>query len=196
MPCAGDETARLVGVRIVLSKGKRSKWAVAYIHAVSIDIVLGSGACILKIIFPVKLVHPCSFNVRFLTEHPFYQRLVSIREICVCHMLRLKEPLITGINFFFCPRQERMVFPASFVSDRESVTGDQGPFFPDLMHRFRIQLHSPYWRHVGTSPVKIQSAVVIKEHMGIPEIKCPLYFLVRSVQDIFRPVKVTDLSTF
>ena len=64
--CAGQESARFVGIRIVFRQFKRSHRGVSHIDTVGIGIVLGAGRRILQVIFPLMLVHPGAFDIRTL----------------------------------------------------------------------------------------------------------------------------------
>ena len=138
-------------------------------------------------------IHPCTFYERLVREHAAYKRLHILGQHAFRHALRLNECLILHLDFFFRSRQCTVVFAYSLIAYLRRIAVYESDRFRLREKCFGIYLDSPYGSRVGTSPVEIRFAVIVKEKIGIPERKSSVYLLIRAVEDILCPPVVAFL---
>ena len=65
-----------------------------------------------------------------------------------------------------------MFFPKSLIPAHILMTANHYLLFRDRLHGFGIKFDSIDWLHIGTSPVKIHTPIIINEQIWIPEREC------------------------
>ena len=137
------------------------------------------------------LIHPGSFDVRALTEHPLDHLFLSFRQHIFSQPPAFQKAFIRRLYLIISCRHHRMAFSNSLISLYESISSNQYFFLSHRSHRFSVKFHSLQRNHAGASPIEINSAVIILKKIRIPKSKCPLYFFIWPVYNIFCPIITT-----
>ena len=193
--CTAQESARFIGIWIVLCQTERAKRGITLVNTVTVNVVFRSRAGILEVIGSIMLRHPCALDERSLTEHNFGKPDLLLRQMIRIFSLCFQKFFKFFNSFFFTQRHFGMIFSDALVSDFFRLTVDQFFSLGLWNHRLRFKLHTPDRSHVIASPVKIELSVIIKKQVRIPEIEGSRDPLKRPVQDIFRAVKIADRAT-
>ena len=117
MPGTGQESARLIGVRVVVRQNKRSERTITDINAVGVCVILGTGGCILEIISALVLVHPGALNIGPFCKHPPDQRFYIGREAVLRNTLAFDKCLKCQFHLFRGGGQRAVVFSNAFITD-------------------------------------------------------------------------------
>ena len=179
--CTAQESARFIGIWIVLCQTERAKRGITLVNTVTVNVVFRSRAGILEVIGSVMLRHPCALDERSLTEHNFGKPDLLLRQMIRIFSLCFQKFFEFFNSFFFTQWHFGMIFSDALVSDFFRLTVDQ--FFSLCLwnHCLRVKLHTPDRSHVIASPVKIELSVIIKKQVRIPEIEGSRNTLKRTV---------------
>ena len=190
---AGQKAAGLVGIGIVSGQGEGPQRMVAHVHSVGVGVVLSAGRGVLKIVFPVMLVHPGPLDIGPVGEHAADQRLHVRRDHGFRHALGFHERLIFCLYLRVGSGQGAVVFAHALEADSKGAALYERGLFSLGKHSFRIQLHAIDGRLVGAAPVEIDPAVVVPEQIGVPEGEGALDPLIGPVQDVLRAPAVAGV---
>ena len=170
--------ARLGGKRVGALQRERSQRGLGCVHAVGVGVVLGAGAGVLQIVRSVVLCHKRTLDIGLVDSVKHGGQNLGVQPRHLRHLGRQLQ--LAGC--FVIERLHGFVKHAALFIHNTVVAGaliaklfftaeDQFFLFPDGRHGFGVKLHAPDGGHVGAAPVKVHAAVVIAEHIGVPEVE-------------------------
>ena len=176
--CAGHKSARLGGKRIGCLQRERTQRGLGGVHTICVGVVLGAGAGVLQIIRTVVLCHKRTLDIGLVDSVKHGGQNLGVQPRHLRHLGRQLQ--LAGC--FVIERLHGFVKHAALFIHNAVVAGaliaklfftaeDQFFLFPDGRHCLRVKLHAPDGGHVGAAPVKVHAAVVIAEHIGVPEVE-------------------------
>ncbi len=119
----------LIGIRVIFRQHKRAKRCISYINTVRINIILCPRTGILKVIFPLILIHPDSFYIRLITKHPSDQRNIFFgNPFFGSRFLSPEKSFQRCVNLCFTFGIFAMVFPHTFIPFAPRIAFNQ--YFP------------------------------------------------------------------
>ena len=189
---SAQESARFVGVRIILRQMERAERRIALVNTIAINVKFRSRTSVLEVIVSVVFRHPCALDEWSLAEHDFGKSNLLLRQFIDRFSLCFQKFFKFFYSFLFAERHFGMVFSHTLISDSFRISVNQLDPLGLRHHCLFVELHTPDRSHVIASPVKIELSVIIKKQVRIPEIESSRDALERTVQDIFCAVKITD----
>ena len=190
--CTAQESARFIGIWIVLCQTEWAKRGITLVTTVTVNVVFRSRAGILEVIGSVMLRHPCALDERSLAEHNFGKPDLLLRQFIDRFSLCFQKFFKFFYSFLFAERHFGMVFSHTLISDSFRISVNQLDPLGLRHHCLFVELDAPDRRHVVAAPVKIEFSIIIEKQVRIPEIESSRDALERAVQDIFCAVKITD----
>ena len=170
--------ARLGGKRVGRLQRERSQRGLGGVHTICVGVVLGAGAGVLQIICTVVLCHKCALDIGLVdgVEHGGQHFGVQSR-----HLRHLGRQLQLA-GYLVIERLHGLVKHAALFIHNPVVTGaliaqfvftakDQFFFLADGCHGFGVKLHAPDRGHIGAAPVEIDAAIIVPEHIRVPEVE-------------------------
>ena len=170
--------ARLGGKRVGRLQRERSQRGLGGVHTICVGVVLGAGAGVLQIIRTVVLCHKRALDIGLAdgVEHggqhfgvqPRYLRHLGRQlQLAGCFVIERLHGFVKHAALFI----HNAVVAGALIAQFVFTTENQFFLFPDGRHCLRVKLHAPDGGHVGAAPVKVHAAVVIAEHIGVPEVE-------------------------
>ena len=169
---------RLGGKRVGRLQRERSQRGLGGVHTIGVGVVLCAGAGVLQIIHTVVLCHKRALDIGLAdgVEHggqhfgvqPRYLRHLGRQlQLTGCLVIERLHGFVKHAGLFI----HNAVVAGALIAQFVFTTEDQFFLFSDGRHRFGVKLHAPDGRHVGAAPVEIHAAIIVTEHVGIPEVE-------------------------
>ena len=176
MACAGHKPARLGGKRVGRLQRERSQRGLGGVHAVSVGVVLGAGAGVLQIVRSVVLCHKRTLDIGLVDSvkhggqnlgvQPRHLRHLGRQlQLAGCFVIERLHGLVKHAALFI----HNTVVAGALIAKLFFTAEDQFFLSPDGRHCLWVKLHAPDGGHVGAAPVKIHAAIIVTEHIGVPE---------------------------
>lgn len=166
MACGSDESAQTGAEGGIHAEGEGTQRRITHHIAVTVNGLFRGWRAILQVIPTVQLAHVGAFH----------ERVAAAKKDVVQRLLKLRT-----ILFLFAWEVETLKAMAILVPI------DEGFAFADGRHGGGIQLGAIDGTVVGTAPVQVHPAVIIRENRRIPEIKGCADLLKLVGQRILRP---------
>ena len=176
MARSGGKAARLGRKGIAGLPGEGTKRTFAHIHAVGVGVVLGAGAGVLQVVFPLMLRHVRALDVGLADGKEHLGHGVSGIVAQLFHSGGEFNAVGFGVEHGFQMLIHHAVFPVyhavvtgTLKAQRIGVSCDERLFFPDGLQSLRVQFNTPDRFGVGAAPVKVHPSVIVLKQVGVPE---------------------------
>ena len=176
--CAGHKSARLGGKRVGRLQCERPQRGLGGVHAVCVGVVLRAGAGVLQIVRSVVLCHERTLDIglvnsvkhggqNFGVQPRHLRHLGRQLQLAGCLVIERLHGFVKHAALFI----HNTVVAGALIAKLFFTAKDQFFLFPDGRHCLRVKLHAPDGGHVGAAPVEIHAAIIVTEHIGVPEVE-------------------------
>ena len=117
---SAQESARFVGVRIILRQMERAERRIALVNTIAINVKFRSRTSVLEVIVSVVFCHPCALDEWSLAEHDFGKSNLLLRQFIDRFSLCFQKFFKFFYSFLFAERHFGMAVSYTHLDHKAS----------------------------------------------------------------------------